>query len=275
MAGRTFAIGDIHGCDYALDTLLKLIQPTRLDTVVVLGDVVDRGPGTRQVIDQLLALRATCEVVLILGNHDQMMLEAAENPAIGLRSWLQHGGNATLFSYGGPLEAIPPRHLEFLRSGIDLFPTASEVFVHANLAPGVPLYEQPPTLLRWTALDETLTPWDDGRRVICGHTSQRTHVPRVEAGWVCIDTACCRGGWLTALDVEADLVYQANDQRRTRQFSLRDAAAYATVETRAEQPLPQVPPTDPEGANADTPDADSPDTDSPDAEPPAESAPPA
>jgi serine/threonine protein phosphatase 1 len=142
--------------------------------------------------------------------------------------------------------------------------------VHANLEPGVPLYEQPPTLLRWTALDETLTPWDDGRRVICGHTSQRSHVPRVEAGWVCIDTACCRGGWLTALDVEADLVYQANDQRRTRQFSLRDAAAYATVETRAEQPLPQVPPTDAEGANADTPD-----TDTPDAEPSAESAPPA
>jgi len=58
--GRTLAIGDIHGSDYALDALLDLIAPTPDDTVVVLGDIVDRGPGSRQVIDRLLALRGTC-----------------------------------------------------------------------------------------------------------------------------------------------------------------------------------------------------------------------
>lgn len=245
MAGRTLAIGDIHGCDYALDALLNLVAPTRDDTVVVLGDVVDRGPGSRQVIERLLALRATCEVVLILGNHDETMLGAIADPAGLLRGWLSIGGNATLFSYGGPLASVPPQHVEFLRSGIDLFPTATEIFVHANLKPGIPLYEQHSDWLRWTSLEETLTPWEDGRRVVCGHSHQRSHVPRVESGWVCIDTSCCRGGWLSALDVASDTVYQANDRRQVRQFPLSESAAYATPEAPAEAPLPTIPGEDP------------------------------
>jgi len=242
--GRTLAIGDIHGSDYALDALLDLIAPTRDDTIVVLGDIVDRGPGSRQVIDRLLALRGTCEVVLVLGNHDEFMLQTVTESEGRLRGWLSIGGNATLFSYGGSLGSIPASHLAFLRSGIDLFPTSTEIFIHANLQPGVPLYEQTADWLRWTSLEQSLTPWEDGRRIICGHTHQRSHVPRIEAGWVCIDTGCCKGGWLTALDVERDLVYQANDRRQTRQFPLAESALHATPEAPPEQPLFEIPSAD-------------------------------
>ncbi|MCY2963050.1 MAG: metallophosphoesterase, partial [Planctomycetota bacterium] len=76
MPGRTLAIGDIHGCDFALEKLLTSVAPTSEDTLVVLGDVIDRGGGSKQVLDQLLALSKTTRVIFIRGNHEEMMLEA-------------------------------------------------------------------------------------------------------------------------------------------------------------------------------------------------------
>ena len=69
MPGRLLAIGDIHGCDTALGVLLDAMSITAEDTLVVLGDVVDRGPGTKQVVDRLIELRDLCQFVFIKGNH--------------------------------------------------------------------------------------------------------------------------------------------------------------------------------------------------------------
>ena len=91
MTSRTLAIGDIHGCDRALAALIDLIQPTAEDTLVVLGDVVDRGPGTRQAIEQLLELQQRCKLVFLIGNHEEMMIEAMRRGNI-VRAWLQFGG---------------------------------------------------------------------------------------------------------------------------------------------------------------------------------------
>jgi serine/threonine protein phosphatase 1 len=209
VAGRTLAIGDIHGCDVAFETLLKELAPTADDTVVILGDVVDRGPGTREVIERLLALRDACRFVFIRGNHEEMMLSARQKGE-WTEGWLRYGGTATLFSYGGLAEGIPESHLDLLRSAIDYFETSSELFVHANLQIDVALDKQEPIYLRWMHLEGSEPPHPSGKRVICGHTSQKTGEPLVRPGWVCIDTYAHGSGWLTGLDVGTNAYVQAN-----------------------------------------------------------------
>ena len=76
MNSRTIAIGDIHGCSAALDALLKTIRPRPEDRIVTLGDYINRGPDSRGVIERLIELKDRCRLVPLLGNHDQMLLEA-------------------------------------------------------------------------------------------------------------------------------------------------------------------------------------------------------
>jgi serine/threonine protein phosphatase 1 len=216
-APRLLAIGDIHGCHVAFDTLLEHLSIVPSDTVVVLGDVIDRGPGTLEVIERLIQLRERCRLVFIMGNHEQMFLESLENRQM-LQPWLEFGGLETLMSYGERAEAtgrLPADHVEFLRTGVDYFENASTIFVHANLEPGRPLATQTAEWLRWTRFSGNEQPWPTGQRVICGHTAQKSGRVWVGDGWVCIDTCAYGGEFLTALDVGSDLVYQA---RQTGEF---------------------------------------------------------
>jgi serine/threonine protein phosphatase 1 len=211
MPARTIAIGDIHGCDVALAALVDMLQPAADDTLVILGDVVDRGPGSRQAVEQLLELQQRCRLVLIMGNHDEMMIEAMRR-GNAIRAWLQFGGQQAVESYGGDPGDIPNEHLEFLEAGLNYWETETEIFVHGNLEPGVPLEQQDPEWMRWTHLSGAEQPHPSGRRVICGHTSLKNGVPGIVEGWVCIDTFAFGGQPLTALDVGSDLVYQADQQ---------------------------------------------------------------
>ena len=216
MSGRTFAIGDIHGCDHALDLLLSEIKVQPEDTVVSLGDAVDRGPGTKQVIDRLLKLRQQCNFIFIMGNHEEMLLDSIVGGE-WLPTWMMHGGQEALASYGGEPEMIPEEHLDFLRNGANYFETPRDIFVHASLEPGVPLDQQTPMVLRWSRINTTEAPWPTGQRVICGHTPQMSGDPLVYPGWVCIDTmAYADHGWLTCLDVNTNVIYQANQAGEMR-----------------------------------------------------------
>jgi serine/threonine protein phosphatase 1 len=210
--GRLLAIGDIHGCHVAFETLLVHLAITPADTVVVLGDVIDRGPGTRQVIDRLIELKTRCRLVFLLGNHEEMFLDSLAIEELQ-DPWLGFGGLETLMSYGEHAEdtgEIPAEHLTFLQSGLDFYVTPSTVFVHANLEPGRPLIEQTPEWLRWAKLTREELPLPSGQRVVCGHTAQKTGQVWVGNHWVCIDTYAYGGMYLTALDVGSDLVYQTN-----------------------------------------------------------------
>jgi serine/threonine protein phosphatase 1 len=215
VTGRLLTIGDIHGCDTALDTLLYELQINSDDSIVLLGDVVDRGPGTRQVIERLLELQEACHLHFVMGNHEQMMLRALDHSA-DMSRWLMYGGQEVLDSYEitslsvGP-RAIPEAHIEFLRSAQDLFETPTNVFVHANLEPGIALGEQHEEWLRWARFTGREEPLESGQRVICGHTAQKSGLPYAMRGWVCIDTYAYGDGWLTCLDVETDEFYQANE----------------------------------------------------------------
>ncbi|HMO86280.1 MAG TPA: metallophosphoesterase, partial [Lacipirellulaceae bacterium] len=130
-APRTIALGDVHGCGDALATLIDGLQLTPQDVVVVLGDVVDRGPQSREALQMLLELGERTQLVCILGNHEQMMLEAVEG-RIPVQEWLMHGGAATLDSYGKGfgVDGIAPEHLDFVRTWGDVYETPGHFFVH-------------------------------------------------------------------------------------------------------------------------------------------------
>ena len=76
MPARTLVFGDIHGCDVAMNLLLEKLQITSDDTVVLLGDIVSRGPATRQCLERAMELSRTCRLLYIRGNHEEMMLDS-------------------------------------------------------------------------------------------------------------------------------------------------------------------------------------------------------
>ncbi len=218
MSGRTIAIGDIHGCSAALVALIDAIRPRPEDSIVTLGDYIDRGPDSRGVLDRLIELGQTCRLVPLLGNHDQMLLDvrSGKYPIYWL---LDIGGTTTLDSYGPgrDLSLIPEEHFEFLESCLDCHETGTHIFVHANYYPDIPIAEQPVGMLRWESLrDMTPGPHDSGKRAIVGHTSQKSGEILDLGHLKCIDTYCYGGGWLTALDVDTEEVWQADRDGKLR-----------------------------------------------------------
>jgi serine/threonine protein phosphatase 1 len=225
MAGRTIAIGDVHGCSAALAALLEAIGPGLDDTLVFLGDYIDRGPDSRGVLDRIIDLAGRCNVVPLLGNHEELLVAAALD-AVAVRLWLVNGGMATLLSYGwfpggprrGLAEWVPEAHWEFLAGCLTYHETDTHVYIHAGYVPDLPMEEQPAQALRWRMTDpQTARPHGSGKVAVVGHTPQLSGEVLDLGFLVCIDTNCHRGGWLTALDVRTGQVWQADAEGRLRQ----------------------------------------------------------
>jgi serine/threonine protein phosphatase 1 len=211
-SGRTIAVGDIHGCAQALERLLAVVELTSQDTIVFLGDYVDRGPNSKRVMEIMIELNEQFHVIPLLGNHEIMMLDAAKESVMRDLWRLQFGGQQTLESYGGDLANIPTEHLDFMRQCLPFYETDDHLFVHANYLPGSPLVDQEAQIRYWThLLDFQPGPHKSGKRVIVGHTPQ-THGNILDFGHlVCIDTYCFGGGNLTALDVSTNEIWQAKE----------------------------------------------------------------
>ena len=209
---RIIAIGDIHGCLAALEALLAAIRPQADDTLVALGDYVDRGPDSRGVIERLLRLKQQCHLVPLLGNHDDMMLKVYDGQRQLYIDWLMYGGNTTLESYGAlDLEEIPATHIEFLRECRLFCESYHHIYVHANYRADLPLHAQPREMLLWEPVKARQPgPHCSGKTAIVGHSTQKGG-EILDLGYLkCIDTWCYGEGWLTALDVETGQVWQAN-----------------------------------------------------------------
>lgn len=215
-SGRTLAIGDIHGCDTALVELLRALDVTSKDRLIVLGDVIDRGPDSKRCIDILLEIKGSCQFRHIMGNHEEVMLNALEGGE-WKDSWPRYGGFEMLQSYGGDFSQIPEKHLEFIRNGEPYIETDSTIFSHASIQSGFPLNSQDKHWLRWSRISRHTLPHISGKPVICGHSAQESGLPLILPGWVCIDT-CVYGenGALTAIDVDNDLIYQAEQSGKYR-----------------------------------------------------------
>jgi serine/threonine protein phosphatase 1 len=220
---RVYAIGDIHGRLDLLEQLLDHIDADEAarapsDTILVfLGDLVDRGPSSAQVVERVRTLRRPgTRVVHLIGNHEEVLLRLLRGEGELVHDWLRFGGAECAKSYGievaalrslGPKQAvrllqagIPAEHQAFLHGLVDTIRIGDYLFVHAGVRPGVSLDEQTQADLRWIR-DPFLThDGDHGFVVIHGHTI-------VEEVDVCsnrigIDTGAYRSGVLTAIALE-------------------------------------------------------------------------
>ena len=219
MSSRTIAIGDIHGCHLAFDTLLRAISPQPDDLLIPLGDYIDRGPDSRSVIERLIELSGQCRLAPLIGNHEIMMLGAREEPS-QLEFWLQFGGAETMASYGAEpneFDNIPEEHIRFIQGCHSHFETDQHIFLHANYTANLPLSRQPEYIVFWEHLTTHIPDRHiSGKTAIVGHTPQCSGEILDLGHILCIDTFCMGGGWLTALDVNRRTVWQANQDGQLR-----------------------------------------------------------
>ena len=207
--GRLIAIGDIHGHATALESILDAIIPGPDDTIVTLGDYVNRGPDSRTVLELLIDLSHRCNLIPILGNHEEMMLDSRDDPHAELR-WKSQGGDATLASYGpdAGIGDIPQDHWNFLLSCRPFYETDQYVFTHGGYCWYSQFEDQPSSLLRWISLEESPPRAHlSGKKFVLGHTPGSIR----DFGFcLCIDTGCGFGGKLTAFEMNTGYIWQVD-----------------------------------------------------------------
>lgn len=223
---RLYVIGDIHGRADLLDAVLSKIDadvaadPCRTHAVMGIGDYVDRGPQSREVLDRLVACVRRRETVLLKGNHETYLLEFLRDPSV-LGDWRQCGGLQTLVSYGlrpslNPSETeaeelsrafasiLPWEH----RALLEALPTSLSLgdffFAHAGIRPGVSLAEQDEQDLLWIRDEFLLCEDDFGKVIVHGHTPVRQ--PEIHSNRINIDTGAYATGLLTCLKIEGETV---------------------------------------------------------------------
>ena len=221
---RAYAVGDIHG---RLDLLNRLLTDIERDIssraaadnyVVFLGDLIDRGPQSSEVVERLRTLRSTSFTpVFLLGNHEEILLRLIAGEPGLLASWLRFGGAECARSYGlDPKQlahlpeteaiehlrtAMPADHVEFLGTLIDTFRFGDYLFVHAGIRPGVGLAAQGQKDLRWIRQPFLDDARDHGFVVVHGHSISAGVDER--GNRIGIDTGAYRSGILTAIGIEA------------------------------------------------------------------------
>jgi serine/threonine protein phosphatase 1 len=230
---RIYAIGDVHGCAGLLDALLLQIDadcqryPPSHALIVFLGDYIDRGPASKEVLDLLLKCQRTHEAVFLKGNHETFVDRFLDDPSI-LEEWRLCGGLETLMSYGlkpslspsadeqamlaeefGRL--IPKQHLQFLES-LDLSFTCGDfLFVHAGIRPDVPLRKQKEDDLLWIR-DEFLC-WERRFEKIIVHGHTPVPALDIRSNRINIDTGAFATGRLTCVIIEGSAIVPLIDVR--------------------------------------------------------------
>ncbi|QCB56925.1 serine/threonine protein phosphatase [Sphingopyxis sp. PAMC25046] len=239
---RVYAIGDIHGRDDLFSELVDLIRadnmtrgPARV-TLILLGDLVDRGPQSAEVVERAIRLREEFEDLrLLIGNHEECFLAALTGDVRRLRYFMRIGGDATVASYWNDdlsltsasfeevaerLPAmVPAAHVDFLGQGEDIITIGDYVFVHAGIRPGVALERQSLADLRWIREDFLQDERDHGVMVVHGHTI-RDEIDECP-NRIGIDTGAYQSGVLTAIVLEGT----ARCYLRTKGVSVSGLAA--------------------------------------------------
>ena len=220
---RAYAIGDIHGRLDLLEDLLAKIHaelqhyPSARTLLIFVGDLIDRGPSSAQVIERLRTYSRTgIQPVFLLGNHEEVLLRILRGDAELITKWRWFGGAECLQSYGvDPQQlahvsetealavvrsAIPRDHVEFLESFVDSCRFGDYLFVHAGIRPGVAFDQQSQADMRWIREPFLLDDTDHGFVVVHGHTIRDEVEERPNR--IGIDTGAYRTGILSALAIE-------------------------------------------------------------------------
>jgi serine/threonine protein phosphatase 1 len=230
---RIYAIGDVHGRADLLKALLlqidvdAILYPSCRPVVVLLGDYIDRGPASKEVVELLSGQGHTKEMVFLKGNHDTFVQRFLNDPAV-LDEWRLCGGLETLVSYGltpsiSPdfheqkrlarelAASIPNRHLEFLKSLSPSYVCGDFLFVHAGIRPGVAIRKQTENDLLWIR-EEFLSCQDRFEKfVVHGHTPVRTI--DIRPNRINIDTGAFATGRLTCVAIEGSGIEPLIDVR--------------------------------------------------------------
>ncbi|MGZ3592380.1 MAG: metallophosphoesterase family protein [Syntrophales bacterium] len=212
--GKIFAIGDVHGCISHLNKLVEQLDiDAGEDTLVFVGDYIDRGPDSKGVIDAILDIKKNIRnVVCLSGNHEDMFL----NYCFDRRDedlYMSNGGMRTLASYGFSLEGtgeliLPESHGEFFTALCTYHETDDYIFVHAGLRPGISLDRQDREDLLWIRFEFINSSYDFGKTVIYGHTPISLNKPLIDKNKICIDTGAVYGGKLTCIELPEMKIYQ-------------------------------------------------------------------
>jgi serine/threonine protein phosphatase 1 len=219
---RLFAIGDVHGCADELAVMLKALHPTAGDTIVFVGDYIDRGPDSRGVVELVLELQnGPATPVFLKGNHEDMLLSFLGFPGHYGESFLFNGGIQTIASYGlkcaDPMEAVaalPANHLEFFRSLTNGYQRPPYLFVHAGVRPGLPLEDQEAEDLLWIRHEFIFSPHQLDATVVFGHTPMRTVMTDLPYK-IGVDTGLVYGGSLSCVEFSEGALYQVGRGSRT------------------------------------------------------------
>lgn len=200
---KTYVIGDIHGCYGAFLNLLEMMDYSKEDILIFLGDYIDRGPDSQKVVSKVMQLKKELPFVLtLLGNHEAMFLRYLQGA--GQEFFLRNGGQETLTSYGMDSVAginnkpsIPDKHIAFFNSLLLHWEDENYIYVHAGLQPGIHLSLQTDEWCLWAREEFINSSYNFGKRVIFGHTVFKEPFIRPEK--VGIDTGAVYGGHLTCL----------------------------------------------------------------------------
>ncbi|MBP5296961.1 MAG: metallophosphoesterase [Bacteriovoracaceae bacterium] len=223
---KIFAIGDIHGCAGELRQLINKLPLDENCTLVFLGDYIDRGERSKEVVDMVLALQRKFRVVALMGNHEKMLLDFLANAkSPEAASYVFNGGNATLGSYGesSGLYHFPEHHLHFFKNLRLFWETPSYIFVHAGL-PDCPIEdlnkEDHSSDFLWIRENFFNSTFKWSKFIIHGHTPKKN--PVLTPQRINIDTGCVFGGHLTAIELPSKKFYQVARAAHVAPVYLRD-----------------------------------------------------
>lgn len=190
-------MGDVHGCYSKLKKMLGRLDwsPASGDLLIFLGDYIDRGPQSYEVVETLAALAESPNVVCLMGNHEQMFLDFISGRTVP--SLYANGIAATVRDYAAADHEMNAAHLNFLRGLALSYETEQHIFVHAGLLPGRSLAGQDSQDLLWIREKFLHSDYDFGKTVVFGHTPLKE--PLVAPGRLGLDTGAVYGGPLTAV----------------------------------------------------------------------------
>jgi serine/threonine protein phosphatase 1 len=218
---RVYAVGDIHGRLDLFEALIRSIEaddvhrPSACTTVILLGDLIDRGPESAGVVSRAREWAQRRDVRLIMGNHEEMFLDSFTKAGV-LRNFMRFGGEETMLSYGIPqhalaegdsdalqrllAETVPEEDRDFLAGFEKMVRLGDYVFVHAGVHPDQPLDRQSGQDCRWIREPFLSHAGDFGGVIVHGHTV--TESPEIRANRIGIDTGAYMSGTLTAVGLE-------------------------------------------------------------------------